>query len=60
MQQEGSFLLGALAGMMSKTGVIGYVGGDVTYPNLVNIFEGYKQGAKLMNPNVKGTCFIFR
>ena len=53
MQQEGSFLLGALAGMMSKTGVIGYVGGDVTYPNLVNIFEGYKQGAKLMNPNVK-------
>ena len=53
MEQEGSFLLGALAGMMSKTGVIGYVGGDVTYPNLVNIFEGYKQGAKLMNPNVK-------
>jgi basic membrane protein A and related proteins len=53
MQQEGSFLLGALAGMMSKTGVIGYIGGDVTYPNLVNIFEGYKQGAKLMNPHVK-------
>jgi basic membrane protein A and related proteins len=53
MQQEGSFLLGALAGMMSKTGVIGYVGGDVTYPNIVNIFEGYKQGAKLMNPDVK-------
>jgi basic membrane protein A len=38
---------------MSKTRVIGYVGGDVTYPNLVNIFEGYKQGAKLMNPSVK-------
>ncbi|HKG40932.1 MAG TPA: BMP family ABC transporter substrate-binding protein, partial [Nitrososphaeraceae archaeon] len=36
-----------------KTGVIGYVAGDVTYPNLINIFEGYKQGAKLMNPNVK-------
>jgi carbamate kinase len=28
MQQEGTFLLGALAAMMSKTGVIGYVGGD--------------------------------
>jgi carbamate kinase len=28
MQQEGTFLLGALAGMMSKTNVIGYVGGD--------------------------------
>ncbi|MGI0048279.1 MAG: BMP family ABC transporter substrate-binding protein, partial [Nitrososphaera sp.] len=28
MQQEGTFLLGALAGMMTKTNVIGYVGGD--------------------------------
>src|ERR687896_889493 len=27
-QQEGSFLLGALAAMMSQTGAIGYVGGD--------------------------------
>jgi carbamate kinase len=28
MQQEATFLLGALAAMMSKTGAIGYVGGD--------------------------------
>jgi len=28
MQQEGTFLLGALAAMMSETNVIGYVGGD--------------------------------
>ena len=28
MQQEGTFLLGALAAMMSKTSTIGYVGGD--------------------------------
>jgi carbamate kinase len=28
MQHEGTFLLGALAAMMSKTNVIGYVGGD--------------------------------
>ena len=28
MQQEGTFLLGALAAMMTKTNVIGYVGGD--------------------------------
>jgi basic membrane protein A and related proteins len=52
MQQEGSFLLGALAAMMSKTGTIGYVGGQA-YPNIVNIFEGYKQGAKHVNPNIK-------
>jgi basic membrane protein A len=52
MQQEGTFLLGALAAMMSKTGVIGYVGGD-QYPNLINLFEGYKQGAKMINPEIK-------
>jgi len=51
-QQQGSFLLGALAGMMTETSVIGYVGGE-EYPNVVNIFEGYKQGAKAVNPDVK-------
>jgi len=51
-QQEGSFLLGALAGMMTETGVIGYVGGE-EYPNVVNIFEGYRQGAKAVNPDVQ-------
>jgi basic membrane protein A len=52
MQQEGSFVLGALAAMMSKTGTIGFVGGQA-YPNIVNIFEGYKQGATSINPNIK-------
>jgi basic membrane protein A len=52
MQQQGSFLLGALATMMSKTGVIGFVGGQ-EYPNIINIDEGYKQGAKYINPNIK-------
>jgi hypothetical protein len=32
MQQEGTFLLGALAGMMTKTNMIGYVGGDQLDP----------------------------
>ena len=50
-QQEGSFLLGALAGMMTKTNAIGFVGGE-EYPNVVNIFEGYKQGAKSVNANI--------
>lgn len=52
MQHEGAYLLGALAAMMSKTGIIGFVGGE-KYPNLINIFEGYKQGAKDINPNAK-------
>lgn len=51
-QNEGTYLLGALAAMMSKTGVIGFVGGE-KYPNLINIFEGYKQGAKGIDPNTK-------
>ena len=38
--------------MMSKTGVIGFVGGE-TYPNIINIDQGYKQGARLINPNIK-------
>jgi basic membrane protein A len=51
-QQQGSFLLGALAGMMTETNVIGYVGGE-EYPNVVNIFEGYRQGAEAVNPDVR-------
>lgn len=50
-QQEGSFLLGALAGMMTQTDVIGFVGGE-EYPNVVNIFEGYKDGASWVNSNI--------
>ncbi|MGH9876660.1 MAG: BMP family lipoprotein [Nitrososphaerales archaeon] len=51
-QQEGTFLLGALGAMMTDTGTIAYVGGD-QYPNLINIFEGYKQGAKHINPEIE-------
>src|SRR5687767_13436317 len=52
MQQEGTYLLGALAAMMSKTNVIGFVGGE-KYPNLINILEGYKQGAHDIDSNIK-------
>jgi basic membrane protein A and related proteins len=51
-QQEGTYLLGALAAMMSKTGVIGFVGGE-RYPNLINMYEGYKQGAKAIDNNIE-------
>ena len=37
--------------MMSKTNVIGFVGGE-KYPNLINILEGYKQGANDINNNI--------
>jgi basic membrane protein A len=52
MQQEGSYLLGALGAIMSETGVIGFIGGE-KYPNLINIYEGYKLGALQINPQIR-------
>ncbi len=51
-EQEGSFLVGALAAKASKTGTIGFVGGmDIP---LIRKFEcGYEQGAKYANSDVK-------
>jgi basic membrane protein A len=48
-EQEGSFLVGAMAAMASKTGKVGFVGGmDIP---LIRRFEcGYEQGAKFANP----------
>ena len=51
-QNEGSFLVGYIAANMSKTGVIGAVGG--TDGDTINDFiVGYKQGAEYANPDVK-------
>ena len=51
-EHEGSFLVGMLAAMASKTGKIGFVGGqDIP---LVRKFQcGYEQGAKYVNPKVQ-------
>ena len=48
-EQEGSFLVGTIAAMASKTGKVGFVGGmDIP---LIRKFEcGYKQGALFANP----------
>lgn len=51
-EHEGSFLMGALAAMMTKTNVVGYVGGAEA--PLIQKFEvGYKQGAEYVNPDIK-------
>jgi basic membrane protein A len=52
MQQEATYLLGALAAMMTKTETIGFIGGE-RYPNIINMYEGYKQGAQDTNPQIK-------
>lgn len=50
-EEEGSFMVGALAAMKNKTGVIGFVGGmDIP---LVRKFDcGYRQGAQYVNPDI--------
>jgi len=50
-QHEASFILGALASMLSKSHIIGFIGGDEKYPNLKTLYEGYRQGALYMNAN---------
>jgi basic membrane protein A len=51
-EQEGSFLVGALAALKSETGTLGFVGGmDVP---LIHRFEaGYVAGARHVRPDVK-------
>jgi basic membrane protein A len=50
-EHEGSFLVGMMAAMASKTGKVGFVGGmDIP---LIRKFQcGYEQGAKFVNPNI--------
>lgn len=51
-EHEGSYLVGMLAAMKSKTGVLGFVGGmDIP---LIHKFEtGYEEGARSINPNIR-------
>ena len=51
-EQEGSFLVGSMAALASKTGKVGFVGGmDIP---LIRKFQcGYEQGAKFANPKVE-------
>jgi basic membrane protein A len=51
-EQEGSFLVGALAAMASKTGKVGFVGG-MDIPLIRRFACGYVAGAKYVNPGVE-------
>lgn len=51
-EHEGSFLVGAIAGLVTKTGKVGFVGGmDIP---LIHKFEvGYSEGAKYVRPDAE-------
>lgn len=51
LQNEGSFLGGALAALMSNTGVVGFVGGKET-SSVSDFLVGYIEGASYINPDI--------
>lgn len=51
LQNEGSFLGGALAALMSESGVVGFVGGKET-SSVSDFLVGYIEGAVYVNPDI--------
>lgn len=51
-EQEGSFLVGALAAMKTKTNTVGFIGA-IDVPLIRKFSCGYKQGVKYVAPNDK-------
>ncbi len=49
-EQEGSYLVGMLAGMASESGVVGFVGG-MDIPLISRFGCGYAQGVRAVNPD---------
>jgi basic membrane protein A and related proteins len=53
-EQEGSFLVGMMAAMASKSGKVGFIGG-MDIPLIRKFSCGYEQGAKYANPKAEVT-----
>ena len=53
-EQEGSFLVGMIASLTSKTGKVGFIGG-MDIPLIRRFACGYEQGAKFANPKAEVT-----
>ena len=51
-EHQGSYLVGMMAALASKTGTVSFVGG-MDIPLIRNFACGYAQGAKAVNPEIK-------
>jgi basic membrane protein A and related proteins len=51
-EHEGSYLIGMIAAMTSKTGVLGFVGG-MDVPLIHKFAVGFEEGAKAINPAIR-------
>jgi basic membrane lipoprotein Med (substrate-binding protein (PBP1-ABC) superfamily) len=49
-EDQGGFLAGALAGLMTKSNVIGVIGG-IKIPAIVRFVDGFRNGVSYVNPN---------
>jgi basic membrane protein A and related proteins len=52
-EDQPGYLAGMVAASISKTGVVGGVGGITVVPPVVRYLQGYELGAKSINPNIK-------
>jgi len=51
-EDEAGYVAGVFAGNLSKTGVIGVIGGLESVPPVVRYVEGYQNGATSVNPDI--------
>ena len=51
-EHEGSFLVGAMAGLVTETGTVGFIGG-MDIPLIHKFAEGYAEGAEYTNPDIE-------
>lgn len=51
-EQEGSFLVGAIAGLTSESDKIGYIGG-MEFPSIIRFESGFLAGVKSVNPEAE-------
>ena len=51
-EEQAGYLTGLIAGKMTKTNVIGWIGG-LDIPSCSNFYRGYEKGAKEVNPDIK-------
>jgi basic membrane protein A len=52
LEHEGSFLVGAMAAMTTKSNTVGFLGGEIV-PLIKKFQAGYEQGVRHINPNIE-------
>jgi basic membrane protein A and related proteins len=52
-EDQGGYLAGVMAALLSKSGVVGVVGGREDVPPVVRFVNAYEQGAQSVNPDIR-------